>query len=52
MKATSRGRQAHQVNPLLRKELSRDRVRRVVDQAEFATDHILKSPAALAGLYE
>jgi len=45
-------RYAHQVNPLLRKELSRYRVRWVVDQAEFATDLVFKSPAALAGLYQ
>lgn len=42
---------AHQVNPLLRKELSRYRVRWVVDQAEFATDLLFSSQSALAGLY-
>ncbi len=45
-------RYAHQVNPLLKKELARDRVRWVVDQAEFATDLLFKSPAALSGLYQ
>lgn len=43
---------AHQVNPLLRKELDRYRVRWVVDQAEFATDVVFKSPSALSGLYQ
>jgi hypothetical protein len=43
---------AHQVNPLLRKELSCYRVRWVVDQAEFATDLLFKSGSALAGLYQ
>ena len=46
------GRYARMVNPLLRKELSRYRIRWVVDQAEFATDLVFKSPAALAGLYQ
>ena len=45
-------RYAHQVNPLLRQELACYRVRWVVDQAEFATDLLFKSPAALAGLYQ
>jgi hypothetical protein len=45
-------RYAHQVNPLLRKELARYRVRWVVDQAEFATDLLFRSPAALTGLYQ
>ena len=45
-------RYAHQVNPLLRKELARYRIRWVVDQAEFATDLIFKNPAALTGLYQ
>jgi hypothetical protein len=45
-------RYAHQVNPLLRKELARYRVRWVVDQAEFATDILFHSPAALTGLYQ
>jgi hypothetical protein len=45
-------RYAHQVNPLLRKELARYRPRWVVDQAEFATDLLFKSPAALTGLYQ
>jgi hypothetical protein len=40
------------VNPLLRKELSCYRVRWVVDQAEFATDLLCKSPSALSGLYQ
>jgi len=46
------GRYAHQVNPLLRQELACYRVRWVVDQAEFATDLLFKSPAALTGLYQ
>jgi hypothetical protein len=41
-----------QVNPLLRKELGRYRVRWVVDQAEFATDLVFRSPNALTGLYQ
>jgi hypothetical protein len=45
-------RYAHLVNPLLRQELSRYRPRWVVDQAEFATDLVFQSPAALAGLYQ
>ena len=45
-------RYAHQVNPLLRKELARYRLRWVVDQAEFATDLLFKSRTALAGLYQ
>ena len=45
-------RYAHQVNPLLRKELACYKVRWVVDQAEFATDLLFKSPAALTGLYQ
>jgi hypothetical protein len=45
-------RYAHQVNPLLRKELACYRVRWVVDQAEFATDLLFKNPAALTGLYQ
>lgn len=45
-------RYAHLVNPLLRKELERYRVRWVVDQAEFATDLLFKSPSALTGLYQ
>jgi hypothetical protein len=45
-------RYAHQVNPLLKKELARYRVRWVVDQAEFATDILFKSPTALAGLFQ
>lgn len=40
------------VNPLLRKELSCYRVRWVVDQAEFASDLLFKSPTGLAGLYQ
>src|ERR1700722_3225001 len=45
-------RYARQVNPLLRKELACYKVRWVVDQAEFATDLLFQSPAALAGLYQ
>jgi hypothetical protein len=45
-------RYAHQVNPLLRKELARYRVRWVVDQAEFATDILFKTSAALTGLFQ
>ena len=44
-------RYAHRVNPLLRGVLKRYRPRWVVDQAEFATDLLFKSPAALSGLY-
>ncbi len=44
-------RYAHRVNPLLRKDFARYRVRWVVDQAEFATDLVFQSPAALTGLY-
>ncbi len=40
------------VNPLLRKELSGYKVRWFVDQAEFATDLLFKSPSALSGLYQ
>jgi hypothetical protein len=43
---------AHQVNPLLRKELSHYRVRWVVDQAEFATDLLFHNGSLLAGLYQ
>ena len=39
------------VNPLLDKELACYRVRWVVDQAEFATDLLFKSPDILTGLY-
>ena len=45
-------RYAHQVNPFLRKELACYRIRWVVDQAEFATDLLFKSPSALSGLYQ
>ena len=45
-------RYARQVNPLLHDELARYRVRWFTDQAEFATDLLFKSPAALAGLYQ
>jgi hypothetical protein len=45
-------RYARPVNPLLRKELACFRVRWVVDQAEFATDLLFQSPAALAELYQ
>ncbi len=40
------------VNPLLRKELSCYKIRWVVDQAEYATDLLFKSPSALSGLYQ
>jgi hypothetical protein len=43
---------ARRVNPLLRKEFSCYRIRWVVDQAEFATDLVFQSPAALTGLYQ
>jgi hypothetical protein len=46
------GRYAHMVNPLLGKELSCYHLRWVVDQAEFATDLLFKSPAHLTGLYQ
>src|SRR5450631_1608834 len=45
-------RYARIVNPLLRKELSCYRVRWFVDQAEYATDLLFKSPSALSGLYQ
>src|SRR5438128_2976640 len=45
-------RYAHRVNPLLRKDFARYRVRWVVDQAEFATDLLFQNPAALTGLYQ
>jgi hypothetical protein len=45
-------RYGHLVNPLLAKELACYRVHWVVDQAEFATDLLFKTPAALAGLYQ
>jgi hypothetical protein len=45
-------RYAHQVNPLLHQALRRYQVRWVVDQAEFATDLLFQSPAALSGLYQ
>jgi hypothetical protein len=45
-------RYAHRVNPLLRKELAWFTLRWVVDQAEFATDLLFKSPTALTGLYQ
>jgi len=45
-------RYAHQVNPLLRKDFACYKVRWVIDQAEFATDLLFKSPAALTGLYQ
>jgi hypothetical protein len=44
------GRYGRLVNPLLSKELACYRVRWVVDQAEFATDLLFRSPAALTGL--
>jgi hypothetical protein len=43
---------AHLVNPLLHKELSRYRPRWFVDQAEFATDLLFKSPSRLVGLFQ
>jgi hypothetical protein len=46
------GRYAHLVNPLLRKELACYNLRWVVDQAEFATDLLFKSPASLTELYK
>jgi len=46
------GRYGRLVNPFLRKELDCYRVRWVVDQAEFATDLLFQSPAALTGLYQ
>ena len=42
---------AEQVNPLLRELLDGYPVHWVVDQAEYATDLVFKSRAALAGLY-
>jgi hypothetical protein len=42
---------ARQVNPLLRELLPGYSVHWVVDQAEYATDLLFKSRAALAGLY-
>jgi hypothetical protein len=45
-------RYARRVNPLLRKELAWFTLRWVVDQAEFSTDLLFKSPTALAGLYQ
>jgi hypothetical protein len=42
---------AHLVNPLLGKELGRHQYYWVVDQAEFSTDVLFKSPEALASLY-
>jgi hypothetical protein len=45
-------RYAHQVNPLLHQDLGHYRVRWFVDQAEFATDLLFKTPSALAGLYQ
>jgi hypothetical protein len=45
-------RYAHRVNPLLRKDFACYKLRWVVDQAEFATDLLFKSPAALTGLYQ
>jgi hypothetical protein len=40
---------ARQVNPLLRELVPGSPVHRVVDQAEYATDLVFKSRAALAG---
>jgi hypothetical protein len=45
-------RYAYLVNPLLRKELACYRPRWFVDQAEFATDLLFKSPSSLAGLFQ
>jgi hypothetical protein len=42
---------ARQVNPLLRNTLAGYPVHWAVDQAEYATDLLFKSRAALAGLY-
>jgi hypothetical protein len=42
---------ANQVNPLLRERLDGYPVHWVVDQAEYATDLLFQSRAALAGLY-
>jgi len=46
------GRYGRLVNPLLSKELACYRVRWVVDQAEFASDLLFRSPAALSSLYQ
>jgi hypothetical protein len=45
------GRYGRLVNPLLNQDLACYGVRWVVDQAEFATDLLFRSPAALTGLY-
>lgn len=45
------GRYGRLVNPLLSQDLACYGVRWVVDQAEFATDLLFRSPAALTGLY-
>ena len=45
-------RYALKVNPLLREDLACYRIRWVVDQAEFATDLLFQSSAALTGLYQ
>lgn len=45
-------RYARLVNPLLREDLACYRVRWVVDQAEYATDLLFRTPSALAGLYQ
>jgi hypothetical protein len=42
---------AHRVNPLLRELFPDERIRWVVDQAEYATDLSFTSRQALAGLY-
>jgi hypothetical protein len=44
-------RYARLVNPLLKQELASQRVRWFVDQAEFATDVLFRTPSVLAGLY-
>jgi hypothetical protein len=44
------GRYAKRVNPLLRRELAHERLRFFVDQAEFATDLLFRTPPALSGL--
>jgi hypothetical protein len=46
------GRYGRLVNPLLNKELACYRARWVVDQAEFATDLLFRTPATLTGLYQ
>jgi hypothetical protein len=45
------GRYGRRINPLLDRELACYRVRWIVDQAEFATDLLFKSPGVLTELY-